>query len=56
MATLFSVAFTGLFLAFAVAAILGHALLIEAAVRPFFVRLAAATQSTLSKNSLAPAR
>ena len=40
MATLFSIAFTGLFIAFIIAAVLGHVLLIEAYVRPFVVRLA----------------
>ena len=34
--TLFSFVFTALFLAFVVAAIVGHALLIEALLRPFF--------------------
>jgi hypothetical protein len=54
MATLFSVAFTGIFLAFVIAAIVGHALLIEAAVRPFFGRLAVANRSLLAKNSMLP--
>ena len=40
MATLFSIAFTGLFIAFIIAAVLGHVLLIAAYVRPFVVRLA----------------
>ena len=39
MATLFSIAFTGIFIAFIVAAVLGHILLIEAYVRPFVGRL-----------------
>ena len=34
--TLFSVVFTALFLSFVIAAIVGHALLIEAIARPFF--------------------
>ena len=38
--TLFSFVFTAVFLTFVIAAILGHALLIEALVRPFFARLA----------------
>ena len=54
MATLFSVAFTGIFLAFVIAAILGHVLLVQAYVRPFLGRLAVAPQ--LSKSRLAPAR
>jgi hypothetical protein len=37
--TLFSLVFTALFLCFLIAAIVGHALLIEAALRPFFARL-----------------
>ena len=39
MATLFSIGFTGLFIAFAVAAVVGHALLAEALFRPFFGKL-----------------
>jgi len=35
MATAFSIGFTGLFIAFAVAAVVGHALLAEALFRPF---------------------
>ncbi len=42
MTTLFSIAFTGIFIAFIVAAVLGHVLLIEAYARPFFARLAVA--------------
>ena len=53
MATLFSVAFTGIFFTFIIAAILGHVLLIEAYVRPFFGGLAVAPQR--NKSSLAPA-
>jgi hypothetical protein len=37
--TLFSFAFIAIFVAFAIAAILGHALLIEALLRPFFARV-----------------
>ncbi len=55
MATLFSVAFTGIFLAFVIAAILGHVLLIEAYVRPFFGRIAVAKTAPLASN-LQPAR
>ena len=40
MSTLFSIAFTGIFIAFIAAAILGHALLLGAYVRPFFARFA----------------
>ena len=40
MSDLFSVAFTAIFVVFGVAAIVGHALLAEALVRPFFGRLA----------------
>lgn len=54
MSMLFSYAFSGIFLAFVVAAIIGHALLIEALVRPFFGRVAVTTPS-LTKSSLAPA-
>jgi hypothetical protein len=55
MATLFSMAFTGIFLAFIVAAVLGHVLLIEAYVRPFLVRLANLRQ-TPRLSDLQPAR
>jgi hypothetical protein len=55
MATLFSVAFTGIFLAFVIAAILGHVLLIQAYVRPFLGRLAVAKTVPLAGN-LQPAR
>jgi hypothetical protein len=50
MATLFSIAFTGLFIAFIVAAVLGHVLLIEAYVRPFVVRLANLRQTPRLSN------
>jgi len=39
MSALFSFAFTGIFVAFVIAAIIGHALLIGALLRPFFARL-----------------
>ena len=55
MATLFSVAFTGIFLAFVIAAIFLHVLLIEAYVRPFFGRIAVAKTAPLASN-LQPAR
>jgi predicted cupin superfamily sugar epimerase len=47
MATLFSIVFTGIFIAFIVAAVLGHALLIGAYVRPFFARLTIAKPAPL---------
>ena len=55
MATLFSIAFTGLFIAFVVAAVLGHILLIEAYFRPFVARLAA-SRPTPRLSKLQPAR
>ncbi|MGB9364727.1 MAG: hypothetical protein WCE79_01810 [Xanthobacteraceae bacterium] len=55
MATLFQIAFTGLFLAFIVAAVLGHVLLIEAYVRPFVAKLAVA-RPTARLSNLQPAR
>jgi hypothetical protein len=55
MATLFSIAFTGLFIAFIVAAVLGHILLIEAYFRPFAGRLLAA-RATPPLSELQPAR
>jgi hypothetical protein len=55
MATLFSIVFTGLFIAFVVAAILGHLLLIEATFRPFVGKLAIATTPRRLKH-LQPAR
>ena len=55
MATLFSIAFTGIFLAFIVAAVLGHVLLIEAYVRPFVGRFAIAKPERRLSN-LQPAR
>ena len=54
MTTLFSVAFGGIFLAFVIAAIAGHVLVIEALVRPFFGRLAVANPAMLRKNSPLP--
>ena len=55
MATLFSIAFAGLFIAFIVAAVLGHILLIEAYVRPFVVGLSNARRTPRLRN-LQPAR
>jgi hypothetical protein len=54
MTTLFSLTFSAIFLAFAVAAIIGHVLLIEALVRPFFARIALANRQALAKSSLLP--
>ena len=53
--TIFSFVFTALFLAFIVAAIIGHALLIEALLRPFFGRVALA-RPVPATNSLLTAR
>jgi hypothetical protein len=55
MATLFSIAFTSLFIVFIVAAVLGHALLIQAYVRPFVGKLAVA-KLTRRLSTLQPAR
>jgi hypothetical protein len=54
--TLFSFVFTAIFLSFIVAAIVGHALLIDALVRPFFSRFALARVPALTKSSLLSAR
>lgn len=54
MSMLFSYAFSAIFLAFIVAAIIGHVLLIDALLRPFFGRVALASGSALAKNSLLP--
>jgi hypothetical protein len=48
--TLFSFVFTAVFLTFVIAAIIGHALLIEALVRPFFARLALARAPLLTRS------
>lgn len=55
MQTVFSIAFTGLFIAFIVAAILGHVLLIRAFIRPFVVKLAV-RQPGQRLSNLQPAR
>ena len=44
MTELFSVTFTGIFIVFGVAALVGHVLLAQALVRPFFGRLPARKQ------------
>jgi hypothetical protein len=51
MTTLFSFAFGGIFIAFLIAAIIGHVLMIEALVRPFFGSLTLTSGSTVAKNS-----
>jgi hypothetical protein len=38
MSAVFSIAFTAIFVAFVIAAIIGHVLLIGALLRPFFVK------------------
>ena len=55
MSTLFSFAFGAIFLAFIIAALVGHVLVIEAFVRPFFGRLAVA-KTARPAGSLQPAR
>lgn len=40
MFTLFSIGFAAIFMAFVIAAIVGHIMLIDALLRPFFARLA----------------
>jgi hypothetical protein len=54
--TLFSVVFTALFLSFVVAAIVGHALLIEALLRPFVGKVLIQHTSTPSGNRVLTAR
>ena len=54
MTTLFSLFFGAVFVAFFVAAIVGHALLIAALVRPFLGRVAVASRSRPEGNSLLP--
>ncbi len=44
MTELFSVTFTGIFVIFGIAALVGHALLAEALVRPFFGKPALSKQ------------
>jgi hypothetical protein len=48
--TLFSFVFAAVFLTFIIAALIGHALLIEALVRPFFARLALARAPVLTRS------
>jgi hypothetical protein len=54
MTTLFSFAFGGIFVVFIVAAIVGHVLVLEALVRPFFGRLAVPNKIVLGANSPLP--
>ncbi len=53
MTELFSVTFTGIFVVFGVAALVGHVLLAQALVRPFFGKLAVRTQSATNSALLA---
>lgn len=52
--TVFSFVFTALFLSFVIAAIVGHALLIEALLRPFFAGVP--LDPVLTKNRVLSAR
>jgi hypothetical protein len=52
MTTLFSLAFTGIFLAFIVAAVVGHVLLLREFVRPFARK--AKNPSSFQRPSLQP--
>ena len=54
--TLFSVVFAVLFLSFVVAAIVGHALLIEALLRPFVGKVLVPHISAPSRNRVLTAR
>jgi hypothetical protein len=55
MSGLFSFAFAGIFLIFIFAAIIGHVLLVEALVRPFFTSgLAGANSTAMVSSSLLP--
>ena len=55
MSGLFSFAFAGIFLIFIFAAIIGHVLLVEALVRPFFSSgLAGANSPALVSSTLLP--
>lgn len=54
MTTLFSFAFSGLFLAFIVAAIVGHVLLIDTLLRPFFGGVPLKSRSVPAGGSLLP--
>ena len=54
MTTLFSFVFSAVFLMFIVAALVGHALLIQALVRPFFGTAALRNRSMPSQSNLLP--
>ena len=56
MSDLFSVTFTAIFVVFGVAAIVGHALLAEALIRPFFGRLAVTKQPATNSGALMASR
>ena len=56
MTELFSVTFTAIFVVFGVAALVGHALLAEALVRPFFGRLTVTTQPATNSGVLMASR
>ena len=53
MTDLFSVTFIGIFVVFGVAALIGHVLLAEALVRPFFGKLAMTKQPATNGTLLA---
>lgn len=48
MTELFSVTFTGIFVVFGVAALVGHVLLVQALVRPFSGKLTSRKQPAMS--------
>ena len=55
MSGLFSIAFAGIFLTFIALAIVGHVLLVEALVRPFFLGgLAGPNSAAMVSNSTLP--
>lgn len=56
MTTIFSFVFGVVFLAFIIAAIVGHALLLGAYVRPFFGKLSIAKRPLPSRSRLVHAR
>jgi hypothetical protein len=52
MSALFSIAFAGIFLIFIVAAIVGHILLVDALIRPFFLGGLANSPMMVSSSAL----
>ena len=54
MTTLFSFAFNVIFFGFVIAVALGHVLVIEALLRPFFGKRAATDRPVLRQSSLSP--